>query len=264
MGGASNRGFAAPLPPGSRGGRSRFGVSPLAPRQGRSPDGSPLGGFGTCVPLPATSDPRPKPWSRKWPDPRPKPWFRLTAMDRNPGSAGFAAPGPKPGPARQIRSRSSFLAGGGALTEVPLSAGQVLGPEGPVSRLMVSHVPEGRLETGGRFTKPAAFASAKGQARSFRLAAASSAALAFRFRPPCRPKATGPASAQAVAGKAFPRCREIVSATPGNCHEKSGRKRQNRLWITRITGVKSGRGRRDCVACSRRAARIKGAPIKLP
>ena len=52
-------------------------------------------------------------------------------------------------------------------------------PEGPVSRLTVSHVPEGRLETDGRFTKHAAFASAKGQARSFRLAAASSAALPF-------------------------------------------------------------------------------------
>ena len=31
---------------------ARSKVSPLAPRQGRSPDGSPLGGFGTCVPLP--------------------------------------------------------------------------------------------------------------------------------------------------------------------------------------------------------------------
>jgi hypothetical protein len=41
------------------------------------------------------------------------------------GSADFAAPGPKPGPARPFRNRSPFPSGGVAPTEVPLSAGQV-------------------------------------------------------------------------------------------------------------------------------------------
>jgi len=69
-------------------------------------------------------------------------------MDRSPGSAGFAAPGPKPGPARQFRSRSSFLAGGGAETEVPLSAGLVLNPK---ARCPACGFPRGRRPTGSRW-----------------------------------------------------------------------------------------------------------------
>ncbi len=113
-------------------------------------------------------------------DPRPKPRFCLTGH------------GPKSWvpPVRSSRaearscptalSRSSGSAGGGALTCVPLSAGQVLDR----SPLPACPVPPARrlLVPGGRFTKPAAFASAKGQARSFRLAAASSAAPPLRRR----------------------------------------------------------------------------------
>lgn len=43
--------------------------------------------------------------------------------------AGFAAPEPKPGPARPCRSRSFSRAGGSARTEVPPSAGLVLDPK---------------------------------------------------------------------------------------------------------------------------------------
>jgi hypothetical protein len=65
------------------------------------------------------------------------------------------------------------------------------------------------LGSDGRFTKPAAFALAKGQARSFRLAAASSAALpsAPIGHPP---EGDLPISAWAVAGKAILRCRKIA------------------------------------------------------
>ena len=83
----------------------------------------------------------------------------------------------------------------------------------------------------------------------------------LRFRPPCRPKATGPISARAVAGKAFPRCREIVSATSESCHEKRFGPSLIRLWITRITGVKAGPDARPRHPCPARAGRIKEAPI---
>ena len=54
-------------------------------------------------------------------------------------------------------------------------------PEGPVSGLVrFLPSPKAHPVPSGRFTKPTAFASAKGQARSFRLAAASSAALPSR------------------------------------------------------------------------------------
>jgi len=73
----------------------------------------------------------------------------------------------------KVRGRSPFSAGGSAPTCVPLSAGQEPGPKPVVLPFLVRYpkVPEP-----GHFTKPAAFASAKGQARSIRMAAASSAA----------------------------------------------------------------------------------------
>jgi len=97
-------------------------------------------------------------------------------MDRNPGSAVSQLPGRNP-----VLPEES---------EAEASSSPVAAPE-PKSRFPpgwswirrsgvlpeISHLPEGRPEILGRFTKPAAFASAKGQARSFRLAAASSAAL---------------------------------------------------------------------------------------
>ena len=74
-------------------------------------------------------------WSRVRQDPGPKPWFRLASpWTEILGSRRFAAPGPKPGPARRTRSRSSLSAGGNALTEAPLLPGQVLN-RSPVSRL---------------------------------------------------------------------------------------------------------------------------------
>ena len=120
-----------PRPPGSIQGRSPFPVSPRAPRQGRSPGGSPL-----AVSKPKLLFP---PWrappaealgsasgriqgrspGSAWQVHGPKPWV----------IAGFAAPGPKPGPARPCRSRSFSRAGGSARTEVPLSAGLVLNPK---------------------------------------------------------------------------------------------------------------------------------------
>ena len=155
-------------------------VSPRAPRQGRSPGGSPLGRFGTFAPLPTLAVPRPKPRFRVRQDPRPKPRFCLAVHEQALGPPFSQLPGRSPNSARRIpRPKPRHPPVGSALTEVPLSAGQVLNPKVPGSCLSVSHVPEGRRETDGRFTKHAAFASAKGQARSFRLAAASSAALPF-------------------------------------------------------------------------------------
>ena len=98
----------------------------------------------------------------------PKSWVRRFRSSRAETRSCPANPGPKPRLRRWRRANRS-----------PAFRRTGPEPEGPVSRLMVSHVPEGRLETGGCFTKPTAFASAKGQARSFRLAAASSAALPF-------------------------------------------------------------------------------------
>jgi hypothetical protein len=128
------------------------------------------------------------------------------SMDRSPGSAGFAAPGPKPGPARRFRDRSPFAAGGSAPTCVPLLPDR---PRAEALHLSVDPEPEGPEP--GCFTKPTAFASAKGQARSFRLAAASSAARPSLDR--LMPGGTKSDVAPAVAGKALDRFRSIVSAT---------------------------------------------------
>jgi hypothetical protein len=89
------------------------------------------------------------------------------------------------------------------------------GPESedPVSGLTRFLKPEGSLVPVGRFTKPAAFAFAEGQARHRPPGGGFVSRPAVRFHPPCRPKATGPISAWAVAGKATLRCRKIVSAT---------------------------------------------------
>ena len=192
--------FAGDTKPGRRG-SPRWAVSRCGPEPGAR---APIlrGPSGACAPsgFPAGSPSGPKPWRfAAWQirnrgsgsccpaDPPPKHRFRVSAglplaeasglpgspWTCVPGSAGFAAPGPKPGPARQVRSRSPFSAGGSAPTCVPLSAGQAPGPKPVVLPFLVRHpkVPEP-----GHFTKPAAFASAKGQARSIRMAAASSAA----------------------------------------------------------------------------------------
>lgn len=105
----------------------------------------------------------------------PFPPFRHPGRSQYPGTDGIL--GRSLGSAWQSMSRSpGSCPGGSALTEVPLSAGQVLNPK---VRCPVVRSPRARRppEIRGRFTKPTAFASAKGQARSFRPAAASSAAL---------------------------------------------------------------------------------------
>jgi hypothetical protein len=106
-------------------------VSPRAPRQGRSPGGSPLAvskpkllfllwrappaeAFGSASGRIQSRSP-----GSAWQVHGPKPWV----------IAGFAAPEPKPGPARPCRSRSFSRAGGSARTEVPPSAGLVLDPK---------------------------------------------------------------------------------------------------------------------------------------
>jgi hypothetical protein len=73
-------------------------VSPRAPRQGRSPGGSPLGGSGTLVPVPTLSAFWPKPASRKERDPRAEALGSAwQSMDRSPGSCRVgSAPARRP------------------------------------------------------------------------------------------------------------------------------------------------------------------------
>jgi len=148
---APEPGVLAPLPPGSFSGRSRSRFPRGLPDQGRSPGGSPFGGSELTSLFPPSRSLGRSSGSVDGGILGRSLGFRLTAMDRSPGSAGFAAPGPKPGPARQFRSRNLLLAGGGALTEVPLSAGLVLNPKVRCPAWVVSHVPEGRMETVGAF-----------------------------------------------------------------------------------------------------------------
>jgi hypothetical protein len=126
---ASEPGALLPLPPESIHGRSRFQVSPLAPRPG------------------------PKPWrfaawqiwnlrsSSRLRDPGSRSFgfaaggilgrnlgSARRSMDRNPWSANSQLPGRNP----VLPDRSGpkpFSAGGDALTEIPLSAGLVLDPK---------------------------------------------------------------------------------------------------------------------------------------
>lgn len=114
--------------------------------------------------------------------------------------------------------------------------------------------PEGSLVPGGRFTKPAAFAFAEGQARHRPPGGGFVSRPAVRFHPPCRPKATGPISTWAVAGKATLRCRKIVLATTHSCHEKWGRESPIWLWITRITCITSSAPERRIDALAPAAA----------
>lgn len=196
---------------------ARLRVSPLAPRQGRSPGGSPLGSSGTGVPDPAI----PQSLRRSigsafrqdclWP----KPLACLAVHGLASWVRRFRSSRAETRSCPKVRGRSPFSTGGSAPTCVPLSAGQESGPKPVVPSVLVRYpkVPEP-----GHLTMPAAFASAKGQARSIRLAAASSAARAFAPWPHCL---VGQEAlfARAVAGKAFDRCRSIVSATSESCHE---------------------------------------------
>lgn len=154
---------------------TRLSVSPRAPRQGRSPGGSPLGSSGTGVPVPAIEGAGAEArfhlrQENLWP----KPQARLAGHGLAPWSAASQLPGQSPVLPDSEMSRSPFSAGGSAPTCVPLSAGQV-----PDRNPLLSLVTHPKASDLGRFTKPATFASAQGQARCFRMAAASSAARAF-------------------------------------------------------------------------------------
>ena len=146
--------------------------SPRAPRQGRSPGGSPLGRSVTRVPVPAPDGAESRSLgSVWWQDPRPKPRFRLwQSMDRDPGSCRVRSSRAEAQSCPTIWPGQS--AGGSAPTFVPLLPDRFGLASSPACRFFQTGV----RRTVGRFSKPAAFASAKGQARSFRLAAASSAA----------------------------------------------------------------------------------------
>ena len=126
---APEPGARLPFPPESLHGRSRFQVSPLAPRPGPKPWRFAAWRFGTCVPLPTFAVPESRsPRFRSRRDPRPKPRFRLAV----PGPKSRAAISQLPGRNPVLPDRSGpkpFSAGGSALTEVPLSAGLVLDPK---------------------------------------------------------------------------------------------------------------------------------------
>ena len=259
--GASNRGFQAPLPPGSFSGRSRSRFPRGLPDQGRSPGGSPFGGSELTSLFPPSRSRGRSFGSVDGGILRPKPPVRLTAMDRSPGPVAFAAPGPKPGPARPIRRRSAFLAGGGAKDRSPAFRRAGPGPEGPVSGLegfRSARRPTGTLMGASRSLPPSHPLKGKPAASASRRLRQPPC---LRFHPPDRPKTARLNSARAVAGKAFPRCREIVSATPESCHEKRVGPSPLCLWITRITGVNPGRSARPLASCPAPHGRIKEAPI---
>ncbi len=114
------------------------------------------------------------------------------------------------------------------------------GPEGPVSGLVrFLPSPKAHPVPSGRFTKPAAFASAKGQARSFRLAAASSAALPSSTRlvvwwdKEVRSLWLWLGRLSPVAGRSSrPRVEAVMES---ESHQADSER--FRLWITRITGI---------------------------
>ena len=148
---APEPGVRTPFPPGSVGGRSRF----------RFPRGLPVRAEALAVRRSADSELaslfppsrslRPKLRFRVRRDPRPKPRFRQAGH----GPRSWALPGSQlPGRSPVLPDKSEpkpLFAGGGALTEIPLSAGPVLNPKVRCPAWVVSRVPEGRLETVGAF-----------------------------------------------------------------------------------------------------------------
>jgi hypothetical protein len=208
----SSRGLGAG-PPGSVMSREAQSGFPRAPRRGRSPGGSPLGSSeilansGSCL-----RGPRAEARFRSGRIPQPKPRACPTVREPKSRCRRFAAPGPQspvlpdgrwaeallpPVAARRLSPRFPPDGVSGPKSFVPACCGPGE-PEDPPG-------PE-------RSTTPAAFASAQGQARSIRMAAASSAA-----RPPLR----GPRRLVGRKGplrsgcgrKALHRFRSIVSAT---------------------------------------------------
>ena len=101
------------------------------------------------------------------------PWTRVLRLPLRSSRAEARScptrPGPKPCPRRWQRAdlRPAFCRTGAGPKSVPVL------------------IANPKVRDLGRFTKPATFASAQGQARSFRMAAASSAARAFTPPPHC-------------------------------------------------------------------------------
>jgi len=151
---APEPGVLAPLPPGSISDRNRSRFPRGLPDQGRSPGGSPFGGLELTPLFPPSR-----------------------SLGRSSGpydggilgrSLGFRLGGHGP-KSRVRRFRSSraearscpanpepklLLLRWRRLDRSPAFRRAGPEPEGPVSCLMVSHVPEGRLETDGRFRSP--------------------------------------------------------------------------------------------------------------
>ncbi len=123
--------------------------------------------------------------SRKVSWPTPEASLRSAPTDKDRSCCRFAAPGSKPGPAR-FSGKSPEAS---SLRPVAEAGRILLLPDRSWTEIPYLPVRHPGIETPfgiGRFTKPAAFASAQGQARSFRLAAASSAA-----RPSLSPSPSG-------------------------------------------------------------------------
>lgn len=126
-----------------------------------------------------------RPWSRRDPCGRSRK-FRLTGHGLAPLSCRVRSSRAETRSCPTMpRSRSSRLSPVAApCPKTGLPPGRISGSSrsfNPACSLVLE--PEGLRIRDGRFTKPAAFASAQGQARSFRLAAASSAALPSRRFP---------------------------------------------------------------------------------
>lgn len=148
--------------------RGSFRFPRRLPDRGRSPGGSPFDGFGTEIPLPSRAVPPAEAFGSAWAGSESRsfrfrlarPWTEIL------GSRPF----------RSFRSRSPELRRTDPEPKLLFVPSAMRRPEGPAFRLPV---PPARrpLVPDGRCMKPAAFASAGGQARNFRLAAASSAAL---------------------------------------------------------------------------------------
>jgi len=156
--------------------------------------------------------PRPKPRFRVRQDPRPKPRFRLAVHEPKSRVRRFRSSRAETRSCpKEPGAEAQGSTGGGALTEIPLSAGQVLNPK---VRCPACRFP----------TCPKAAGKPMGASRSMPLShplKGKPAASAWRRlrQPPCLslrrfpPGETQSRSARAVAGKAIPRCRKIVSAT---------------------------------------------------
>ena len=150
---APEPGARSPLPPESVRGRSRFRFPRGLPDRAEALAVRRLADLELAFLLPAFAVPEGRSLRfRSRQDPRPKPRFRLAVH----GPKSWVLPGSQlPGRSPVLPDRSEpklFSAGGGALTEVPLSAGLVLDPKVrcpacPVPRARRPLVPVGALRS---------------------------------------------------------------------------------------------------------------------